>query len=133
MQIEKLYRCRDLRLQVRSLDDKLEVLHAAAERCTGRLTGMPRGNEWHDPMPKYADEAAELGRLYAKEAMELLRLVLEVSFYLGQLPPYQERVMRLRYLDGLLHWADVARAAGLSEDRCKAINTEALKKLEKMV
>ncbi|NCB30383.1 MAG: hypothetical protein EOM66_03130 [Clostridia bacterium] len=132
MQIEKLYRCRDLRLQVRSLDDKLEVLHAAVERSTGRLTGVPRGSEWYDPMPEYADEAAKLGRLYAKEALELLHLVLEVSFYLEKLPYTYERIMRLRYVDGLQYWSDVAEAAHLSEDRCRAINSQALRILKNM-
>lgn len=132
MQIDKLYRCRDLRLRVKSLDDKLEVLHAAAERCTGRITGLPRGNGWVDPLPRYADKAAALGDEYAREALELLHLVLEVSRYLGRLPYTYERVMRLRYLDGLQYWSDVAKEAHLSEDRCRAINVASIRLLEKM-
>lgn len=132
MNLTKLDKCRELRLLVKSLDDKLEVLHAAAQRTTSRITKSPKSKDWHDPLPSYVDQTKALGEEYAYAALELLHMVLEVSKYLTRLPPTHEKVMRTRYFDGARTWADVSRIVNLSEDRCKAINSEARKKLEEM-
>ena len=95
---------------------------------TQRLTGMPHGSDGHDRMMAYVARLDELEFRYADLIAERAEARLKVELALIALPEQQERVIRLRFIDGL-SWERIARRMHYSESHLRKISRAALRRL----
>ena len=95
---------------------------------TQRLTGMPAGGDGHDHMMAYVARLDELEKRFAELLIEQADARLKVELALKTLPEQQERVLRLRYIEGL-SWRRIAWRTHYSEPHLRRINAAALKRL----
>ena len=96
---------------------------------TQRLTGMPAGGDGHDRMMAYVAKLDELEDKFAKLIIEQAETRLKVEQAIEDLPEQQERVLRLRFIDGL-SWRKIGRRMHYSESHLRKISAAALRRLE---
>lgn len=96
---------------------------------TQQLTGMPHGSDGHDRMMAYVARLDELESRYADLITEQAEARLKVELALIALPEQQERVLRLRYIEGF-SWRKISRKTHYSEPHLYRISEAALRRLE---
>ena len=111
MTIKDLSQLYNIRKRLDERREMLALLNARATKVTASIGGMPHGSGISDKT-SIAAEMAELKReiedLTAQEDLELLRLCRYIT---GVPDAYMQRLLRLRFLDGMT-WRQVAYRAG---------------------
>ncbi|HMM31627.1 MAG TPA: ECF-type sigma factor [Clostridia bacterium] len=130
MTLETLKSCRTIRGEIESLTERIARLRSQAERLTRPLSLAPGGGEQRDELAEYAARLDALERDRAGKVIALEERLQEVDCWLSTLPAQQARVMRLRYVDGLRTWGDVAKKANYSVGHCRKIHAVAKKKMD---
>ncbi len=113
----------------RSLEQQKEQLRASVTSCTQRLTGMPSGSGEYDRLAAYVARLSELEERYADLLIRLADERLRLESALASLPAQQERVLRLRYVEGL-SWRKISRRTHYSEPHLRRICEAGLRRLE---
>ena len=113
----------------RSLEQQKEQLRASVTSCTQRLTGLPSGSADYDRLAAYVARLSELEEKYAALLIRLADERLHLESALASLPAQQERVLRLRYLEGY-SWRRIAYRTHYSESHIYKIHEAALRRLE---
>lgn len=126
---EDLRRLRSYRERLQSLEQQKEQLRAAVTNMTQRLTGMPGGGDGHDRMMTFVARLDELEAQYAELITEQAEARLKAERALLLLPEQQERVLRLRYVEGL-SWRKISRRTHYSEPHLRRICEAGLRRLE---
>ena len=126
---EDLRRLRSYPERLQSLEQQKEQLRAAVTNMTQRLTGMPSGGDGHDRMMAFVARLDELETRFAELIAEQAETRLRVERALLQLPEQQERVLRLRYLEGY-SWRRIAYRTHYDERHLRRIHDAALVRLE---
>lgn len=120
MTLEELKKVRAGRLRVKHYQARISALKEQQLRLTQRMTGLIAGKNRNDQMAEYVSklDALEHNLMVATIEMEerMQRLDQEVS----ALPEHYEKVIRLRYFDGL-KWSEVAKKAGYTQEYVKSI------------
>lgn len=129
MTLEELKKVRAGRLRVKHYQARISALKEQQLRLTQRMTGLIAGKNRNDQMAEYVSklDALEHNLMVATIEMEerMQRLDEEVS----ALPEHYEKVIRLRYFDGL-KWSEVAKKAGYTERYCRKIPTCIIENLD---
>lgn len=126
---EDLWRLRSYNERLRSLERQKEQLRDAVTNMTQRLTGMPSGGDGHDRMMAFVARLDELEARYADLIAEQAEARLQVERALLLLPEQQERVLRLRYIEGL-SWKKIGKIMHYDVSTLIRKHKNALKKLE---
>lgn len=127
MTLDDLKSIQRKRWQINNRKERIEALRCAASYPARQLGEL--SNISSDVRDKLAENIAEIIDLERKLALDVLSIeqdVQKIDRDLEKLPENQERVVRLRYCDGL-QWDAVAKKAGWCVSRCKNIHTEFLK------
>lgn len=125
---EDLRKLQSYNERLQSLERQKERLMDTVTNITQRLNGMPHGSDGHDRMMEFVAKLDELEEKFAVliERQSELRLTIERA--LVDLPEQQERVIRLRFIDGL-SWKRIARRMHYSESHLRKISLAALRRL----
>ena len=121
---DDLKNIRRKRQHVNTLKERIDRLRSGAEyplRQLGELCSIS-----NDVRDKLAEDVAKIVDLEHELALEVLALeqdITAVDQALAQLPENQEKVLRLRYCEGL-PWKLVAVEAGYCVSHCKDLNTK---------
>ena len=111
MTIKDLSQLYNIRKMLDERREMLAVLGARATKVTASIGGMPHGSGISDKTSiaaEIADLKREIEDLTAQEDLELLRLCRYIT---GVQDAYMQRLLRLRFLDGMT-WRQVAYRAG---------------------
>ncbi|MEL7609478.1 MAG: hypothetical protein AAGU74_08215 [Bacillota bacterium] len=128
MTLQELQACRDIRGQIESLDERIERLRSQAERTVRQLSLAPGGGRGDDHLAVYAARLEELERQLAARRIELEERRQACEMWIAELPVQQAKIMRMRYVDGVKTWGEVAQRAHYSYRHCTKIHAAALKK-----
>lgn len=112
--------CRQ-KLRVDALQERIERLRERAEYTQRQLGECGRSDPTRDRLAEYAAELDERERELTGETLELERQLAFVDAELVKLPENQEKVLRLRYIEGI-SWGKVAARMGYCERQCKRLN-----------
>ena len=124
---EDLKNIRRKRQHVINLQERIDRLRAAAAYPARQMNEL--SNISSDVRDKLADNIAQIIDLERELALDVLSLerdITAVDRALSELPENQEKVLRLRYCEGL-KWRLVANKAGYSVSHCRNINTAFVK------
>ncbi|MEA5047443.1 MAG: sigma factor-like helix-turn-helix DNA-binding protein [Eubacteriales bacterium] len=124
MTIDDLKNVRRQKLRVEDLQERIERLRSRAEYNQRQLGECGRSDPTRDRLAEYAAELDELERELTGEMIALEKQLAYVDTELAKLPENQEKVLRLRYVDGM-SWRKVARLLNYCEQYCKSINVKA--------
>ena len=113
MTIDDLKNVRRQKLRVESLQERIERLRSRAEYTQQQLGECGRSDPTRDRLAEYVAELDELERLLTGEMIALEKQLVFVDVELAKLPENQEKVLRLRYVEGL-SWRDIAKKVGYS-------------------
>lgn len=113
MTIDDLKNVRRQELYVEALQERIERLSSRAEYNQRQLGECGRSDPTRDRLAEYAAELDELERELTGEMIALEKQLVYVDAELAKLPENQEKVLRLRYLEGF-QWNNVADAIGYS-------------------
>ena len=120
MTIDDLKNVRRQMLRVEALQERIERLRSRAEYTQQQLGECRRSDPTRDRLAEYVAELDELERELTGEMIALEKQLVFVDAELAKLPENQEKVMRLRYVEGL-RWYEVARKTHFSESYCKTM------------
>lgn len=120
MTIDDLKNVRRQKLRVEALQERIERLRSRAEYNQRQLGECGRSDPTRDRLAEYAAELDELERELTGEMIELEKQLAVVDAELAKLPENQEKVLRLRYMEGL-GWEKVARKMRYSSRQCRRI------------
>jgi DNA-directed RNA polymerase specialized sigma24 family protein len=120
MTIEDLKNVRRQKLRVAALEERIERLRSRAEYNQRQLGECGRSDPTRDRLAEYAAELDELERELTGEMIALEKQLAVVDSELAKLPDNQEKVLRLRYYEGL-RWYRVAEMTHFSETHCKRL------------
>lgn len=129
---ERLRTYRDLRRELKQIEQKVEAMESALYSPKAqRLTGMPAapasgGNAVEDLAAKHL----ELLGHYKKKKEELAEEQLAIEQAIDSLPYKERTLLRLYYVDGLT-WEEVSVAMCYSWRQTHNIHGRALEKLKK--
>lgn len=123
---EDLKNVRRQRLRVISLQERIARLRSRAEFTAQQLGERGQDDATRDRLAEYVGELDDLERHLTSEMITLEHEVQAIDQELSQLPQNQEKVLRLRYCDGL-KWRLVANKAGYCVSHCKDLNTKFIK------
>ena len=126
MTIDDLKNVRRQKLRVESLQERIERLRSRAEYTQQQLGECGRSDPTRDRLAEYVAELDELERQLTGEMIALEKQLVFVDAELAKLPENQEKVLRLRYVEGL-GWERVARKVGYSTRQCTRIQANMLK------
>lgn len=127
--LDMVLACRDIRREIRQLEDRIADARAAAEMATRLYQHLPGKKS-----PKTDKMATNVVKLIDMEAnlvevrLKLLEQQQRADRLLDKLPAQQKKVMQLRYVDGL-KWRDVAKRANYGESHCRRIEKAAMRKM----
>ena len=107
MTIDDLKNVRRQKLRVESLQERIERLRSRAEYTQQQLGECGRSDPTRDRLAEYVAELDELERLLTGEMIALEKQLVFVDAELAKLPENQEKVLRLRYVEGL-YWTRIA-------------------------
>ncbi len=79
-----------------------------------------RGDPTRDRLEEYVTELDELERQLTGEMIALEKQLVFMDAELEKLPENQEKVLRLRFMDGL-SWRDVSKKTNYCERHCKRL------------
>ena len=120
MTIDDLKNVRRQKLRIEALQERIERLRSRAEYNQRQLGECSRCDPTRDRLAEYAAELDELERELTGEMITLEKQLVTVDAELAKLPEKQEKVLRLRYMEGL-SWRKVALLAGYCERQCLRI------------
>lgn len=124
-----LERIRVIRQRVESLLLRRDRLRESIMRMTpSRLSDMPHGNAFRDPMAEYIVRLEAIEEQYTRTLAELEEWLAMVDEALSRMRPDYQMLLRLRYVDGL-SWRRIARKMHFSEDWVKHLHGDALRNL----
>ncbi len=118
--IDDLKNVRRQKLRVEALQERIERLRSRAEYTAHMLGECGQGDSTRDRLAEYVAELDELERQLTGEMITLEKQLIVVDAELVKLPENQEKVLRLRYIEGL-RWYEVARKTHYSESYCKTM------------
>ena len=121
MTIDDLKNVRRQKLRVEALQERIERLRSRAEYTQQQLGECGRSDPTRDRLAEYVAELDELERQLTGEMIALEKQLVFVDVELAKLPENQEKVLRLRYIEGM-SWKKVAKLANYSERNCKRIS-----------
>ncbi len=122
MTIDDLKDVRRQKLRIEALQERIERLRSRAEYNQRQLGECGRSDPTRDRLAEYAAELDELERELTGEMIELEKQLVTVDAELAKLPENQEKVLRLRYLDGLC-WERVSKKMNYCERYCRKLST----------
>ena len=117
MTIDDLKNVRRQKLRVAALEERIERLRERAEYNQRQLGECGRSDPTRDRLAEYAAELDDLERELTGEMITLEKQLTIVDAELAKLPENQEKVLRLRYLEGM-NWQNVASKARYCERQC---------------
>ena len=120
MTINDLKNVRRQKLRVEALQERIEQLRSRAEYTQQQLCECGRSDPTRDRLAEYVSELDELEKQLTGEMIALEKQLVTVDAELAKLPENQEKVLRLRYVEGL-NWSMVAVRAGYCERQCKRL------------
>ncbi|MEA4914581.1 MAG: hypothetical protein VB061_08420 [Christensenella sp.] len=120
MTIDDLKNVHRQKLRVESLQERIERLRSRAEYTQQRLGECGRSDPTRDRLAEYVAELDELERQLTGEMIALEKQFVFVDTELAKLPENQEKVLRLRYMDGL-SWRRVAHTTHYCEQHCRKL------------
>ena len=120
MTIDDLKNVRRQKLRVEALQDRIERLRSRAEYTQQQLGECGRSDPTRDRLAEYVAELDELERQLTGEMITLEKQLVAVDMELAKLPENQEKVLRLRCLEGMC-WRMVAKQTNYSERQCKRL------------
>jgi DNA-directed RNA polymerase specialized sigma24 family protein len=124
MTIDDLKKVRRQKLRVEALQERIERLRSRAEYNQRQLGECGRSDPTRDRLAEYAAELDELERELTGEMIALEKQLAAVDVELAKLPENQEKVLRLRYMEGM-GWRKVAVKMNYCEQYCKSIHVKA--------
>jgi len=119
--IDDLKNVRRQKLRVESLKEQIERLRSRAEYTQQQLGDCGRSDPTRDRLAEHAAELDELERELTGEMIALEKQLLFVDAELAKLPENQEKVLRLRHVEGL-SWRKIAEKVKYCERQCKRIS-----------
>ena len=119
--IDDLKNVRRQKQRVESLQERIERLRSRAEYTQQQLGECGRSDPTRDRLAEYVAELDGLERQLTGEMIALEKQLVFVDAELAKLPENQEKVLRLRYVEGM-GWKEVAERVGYSERQCKRIS-----------
>ena len=111
MTIDDLKNVRRQKLRVEALQERIERLRSRAEYAQQQLGECGRSDPTRDRLAEHVAELDELERKLTGEMITLEKQLVVVDAELAKLPENQEKVLRLRYVDGH-SWDLTAKKAG---------------------
>ena len=115
--IDDLKNVRRQKLRVESLQERIERLRSRAEYTQQQLGECGRSDPTRDRLAEYVAELDALERELTGEMIALEKQLVVVDAELAKLPENQEKVLRLRYIDGL-SWRKISDLINYSERQC---------------
>ena len=112
--IDDLKNVRRRKLRVEALQERIERLRSRAEYNQRQLGECGRSDPTRDRLAEYAAELDELERELTGELIELEKQQIFLDTELAKLPEIQEKVLRLRYFEGVT-WKKVAKKVAYSD------------------
>jgi len=123
MTIEDLKNVRRQKLRVEALQERIERLRSRAEYTQRQLGECGRSDPTRDRLAEYVAELDAMERELTGELISLEKKLFVVDAELAKLPENQEKVLRLRYMDGL-SWRKVAVKTKYCERQCVRLGSE---------
>ncbi len=118
MTIDDLKNVRRQKLRVAALEERIERLRERTEYNQRQLGECGRGDPTRDRLAEYSADLDELERELTGEMIALEKQLVVVDAELAKMPENQEKMLRLRYVDGL-SWKKIAERVGYSERQCR--------------
>ncbi len=129
MTIDDLKNVRRQKLRVAALEERIERLRSRAEYNQRQFGECGRGDPMRDRLAEYAAELDELEHELTGEMIALEKQLAFVDMELAKLPENQEKVLRLRYIEGL-SWTRVSKRVNYCERYCKKLGEISSEKKE---
>ena len=123
MTIDDLKNVRRQKLRIAALEERIERLRSRAEYNQRQLGECGCSDPTRDRLAEYAAELDELESELTEEMIALEKQLAIVDAELAKLPENQEKVLRLRYVEGM-KWEKVAELCKYSLSHCRNINSE---------
>lgn len=123
--IDDLKNVRRQKLRVEALQERIERLRSRAEYTQQQLGECGRSDPSRDRLAEYVAELDELELQLTGEMITLEKQIVVVDAELSKLPENQEKVLRLRYIEGM-KWEDIARKTNYNERHCRFISNKVL-------
>ncbi|MEN6595733.1 MAG: sigma factor-like helix-turn-helix DNA-binding protein [Clostridiaceae bacterium] len=120
MTIDDLKNVRRQKLRVAALEERIERLRSRAEYNQRQLGECGRSDPTRDRLAEYTAELDELERELTGEMIALEKHLVVVDAELAKLPENQEKVLRLRYLEGM-SWTRVSKIMNYCERYCRKL------------
>jgi DNA-directed RNA polymerase specialized sigma24 family protein len=120
MTIEDLKNVRRQKLRVEALQERIDRLRSRAVYTQRQLGEYVSGDPMRDQLAEYVAELDELERKLTTEMITLEKQLAAVDAELAKLPENQEKVLRLRYVEGL-SWRHVSKKVNYCERYCKKL------------
>ena len=127
-----LLQCRQLRIDINEMEERLFELESSAERITPVLSDMPKGSSRvtdsrAEIITAILDLEAEINYQVAQSHINSAKI--ENEIHIKQLTGREATVIRLRYIN-CLKWPQILEALGCTEQHMHRIHAAALKRLE---
>jgi len=123
MTYDDLKSVRRQRLHAISLKERIDRLRSSAEYPLRRLGELAQNSEMRDKLAEDVAKIVDLEHELALAVLEVEQHVTALDNDLASLPENQEKVLRLRYCEGL-SWRKVEEKAGYCMSHCKDLNTK---------
>lgn len=121
-----LYAIRQQRTRVDQLRERIECIQADLERITKVSRNLPTTGAATDRLSAKVAKLVDFKAQLADEVVALEVGIRAAEGVLDKLPAQQQRIMRLRYVDGL-SWQRVARRIQCSRQNCWKLHEDAIK------
>lgn len=119
----------DIKKEYNQILEKLRDIEAIMTSPRAqKLDGMPRGGSGGDPMSALVSQHIMLEEQYREQLWKLAAAQSELEKMIESLEPDERRLMRLRYIDGLM-WEQVCVAMSYSWRSTHNHHAKALDKL----
>lgn len=125
MTIDDLKNVRRQKLRVELLEERIERLRSRAEYNQLQLGECGRSDPIRDRLAEYVAELDELERQLTGEMIALEKQLAFVDAELARLPENHEKVLRMRYVQGL-SWYQVSKHANYCERYCRKLCMQVL-------
>ena len=124
-----LHTLRDRHDRIDSLKERIERLRSAMELGARRLKIVPAKTAVRNRLEEDMAKLDELERELVGEVAAFEQETQDAEQLLDGLPVREQRIMRLRYVEGM-SWRRVARKAHYSQQHCFRIHDAALKRID---
>jgi len=117
MTIDDLKNVRRQKLRVEALQERIERLRSRAEYTQRQFGECGRSDPTRDRLAEHVAELDGLERELTGEMITLEKQLVVVDAELTKLPENQEKVLRLRHIEGMA-WKTIAKLLHYSIDHC---------------